>query len=168
MQSNVTNGAGGTRRAAGAGRVGRDARPGLRGRPAERAAALAKATAQAPWRQAIAFARATKRAARDATSRPGRGATRAARSNAMQPEAGTVPRLTRLTPTKAIARRSTPPAGTWEPDLRSELEKLFGPAAPLAWHVPLASPVVGTAAASGGICVQQFHAEPATGHLSRW
>jgi hypothetical protein len=63
MRSNVREGAGDTKRAAG--RL-RGAAHGLalRGRRAERAAAAVEAAARAPWRAAIAFARAAKRAAK--------------------------------------------------------------------------------------------------------
>jgi len=62
----VGGGAGAPERGGRAGRAGRAAGPALRGRAAERLAALAEAERLAPWRQAIAVARATRRAVRDA------------------------------------------------------------------------------------------------------
>jgi len=83
-----------------------------------------------------------------------RAAQQAAAGRHRGAEPGAPPRLTRLTPTKAVALRSTISAGTWDDaDTRAALDARFGPAAQPGWQVPLASPA-GIAAVPGSSCAQ--------------
>jgi hypothetical protein len=77
-----------------------------------------------------------------------------------QPEPVAARRLMRLTPTTALAPRSTTLTCTWVPRIKPTGAARFRRAALPGSHMPQASPV-GVAAALRGGCVQQFHAEPA-------
>ncbi len=60
---------------------------------------------------------------------------------AVQREDPTPPPLTRLTPTKAQALRTTIPANTWTPDLPGKLAQRFGHPRPApGWRIPHAMP----------------------------
>jgi hypothetical protein len=138
---NVRNGPGGTRRAPGSGRAGGAARPALRGRAAERLAALAEADSQAPWRQAIAFARAAKRAApawaakRTKRARAAGGTAPAARHDAMLslPSGAPAPRPGG----ENAARAARLGDGGEGPDSGAAEARRPGPESALGWDSPL-------------------------------
>jgi len=59
----------------------------------------------------------------------------------VNPERAAACHLTRLSPTKAQALRTTTLSATWQPDLRALLNARFGPPSPLAaWLAPQSSP----------------------------
>jgi hypothetical protein len=81
-------------------------------------------------------------------------------------EPGVPLRLMRLTPTGASAPRSTTLACTWMPRVKAPRAGGFRRTTPPGSHAPQVSPVGVSPMLRAG-CVQQFHAEPATGQLTR-
>jgi hypothetical protein len=61
-------------------------------------------------------------------------------------EPAPAPRPTRPSPTMRLALGSTTLAGTWDTDLRGQLDVQFGHPTPPGWRPPQASPVTGTSA----------------------